>query len=118
MYLVYLILRSSTLLPNLSSPSFITRNVRGSSGNSVPNRINENIGGQVEKDGSLKKEGSDYHLTTRRISKVLLGRVTSLVLISQLIYLIYWWGVLPTNGYINNLGGLFPTSNLNTLELY
>lgn len=117
-YLVYLILRSSTLLPNLSSPNFLTRNVRGTSGNSVPNRINENIGAEVEKDVLLKKEGSDYHLTTRRISKVLLGRVTSLVLISQLIYLIYWWGVLPTNGHINNLGGLFPTSNLNTLELY
>ncbi len=112
-YLVYLLLRSNSILPNLSSPNIISEDIIGtSSSNGLQDKKN-NIEYEDNSSTFLKekkiKDGTDYHLTTRRLSKVLLGRVTSLVLISQLIYLIYWWGVLPSNGLINNI---------NYLELY
>lgn len=52
----------------------------------------------------VNQKRTDYHLTTRRLSKILLGRITSQVLICQLIYLMYWWEVIPTS--INGLSNL------------
>lgn len=48
----------------------------------------------------IPNQEKDYHLTTRRLSRVLQNRITNQVLLTQLVYLSYWW--MTSVGLSNN----------------
>lgn len=116
-YLVYLLLRSNSNLPlakattasvaitinNLTKPSNTQSSplsVTDSEGSNLRIKDTTNVLLPEQSNNGVAKASdshnnqetrTDYHLTTRRLSKVLIGRVTNQVLISQQQYLSYWW---------------------------
>ena len=108
-YVVYLLLRSY-YTPNevtLSSPYSNKNNRKTGELDSLKGNAVDHLLGE-------KDDFKDYHLTTRRVSKVLQSRITNQVLISQLIYLLYWWIITQQ---LSNFGN-DPIQGVNLQELY
>jgi hypothetical protein len=110
-YLVYLLLRRGL-------NEHLALSAGGQSSIQTDHNISPLPGAGLQFDLGFSQEVTDYTIGTRRVSELLMGRITNLVLISQLIFLIFWYyTTYNLNLELFLFDGLIVISNNSLLQL-